>query len=166
MGDRRAREVERVALVIGDHFDDVGIGDFGAVFDALLEGAHRGLVMFEQAEDGGVDGGRVEHRLVTLNVDDDLGGRGGGGFGDAVGAGDVIGTGHDDAGAKVLGGVANARVIGSDDEAGEIARLRGTLPNVLQHSFPGDRDEGFAGESGRCVPGWNHAKNAERHNRI
>jgi hypothetical protein len=152
--------------VIGNHFDDVRIGDFGAVFDALLESAHGDLVVFEEAEHGGVDGGRVEHRLVTLNVDDDLSGGGGGGFGDAVGAGDVIGASHDDARAEVLGGVANARVVGGDHDVGEIARLRGTLPNVLQHGFPGDRDESFAGESGRCVPGWNHAKNAERHNRI
>ena len=122
--------------------------------------------MLEQAQHGRVDGGGVEHGLVALNVDDDLRGGGRGRFGNAVCAGDVIGAGHDHARAKILGGVANARVVGGDYHAGEVARLRGPLPNVLQHGFPGDRDESFAWESGRCVPGWNHAKNAERHNRI
>ncbi len=67
---------------------------------------------------------------------------------------------------KSCGGVANALVVGGDDELGQVARLRGPLPDVLQHGFSGDRDEGFAGKSGRCVPGGNYAKNPERHNRI
>ena len=53
-----------------------------------------------------------------------------------------------------------------DDDAGEVAGFGGALPHMLEHGFPANRDKGFAGKSGRRVPGWNHAKNAERHNRI
>ena len=162
---RRAREIERIAVVVRDDFDYVGIGDIGGVFDVLLERSHGYVVVLQQAQDGGVNGGRIEHGFVALDVDDDLGVRCGCRFGHAIGSGDVILASHDDAGAEFLSGRADAFVVSGDDYAGEVARLRSPLPDVLEHGFAADRDEGFAGESGGCVPGGNHAKNAERHNR-
>jgi hypothetical protein len=59
----------------------------------------------------------------------------------------VIGARNNDAGSKFLSGGADALILGRDDDLGEIASLRGALPDVLQHGFSGDGGENFAGES-------------------
>ncbi len=73
---------------------------------------------------------------------------------------------HDDAGMKFFRLGANALVIGGDGDAGQVPRLRSSLPDVLQHGFSADRDEGFPRKSGGGVPRGDYAKNAERHTRF
>ena len=153
-------------LRVRHHFHHVRIGDLLGALDALLQRAHRSIVPIEQTEHGGIDGGGIDHRLVALNIDDQVRVRCRGDFGHAVGSGGMIGAGHHHARPKLPGRVANAFVIGGDDHAGQIARLRRPFPHVLEHGFAGNRDESFAGKSGGSVPGGDYAKNPVRHNRL
>ncbi len=142
--------------------------DVGGALDPFLEGAHGNgaHVVVQKAENRGVDGRGIDHGLVTLHVDDDLGLGGRGRLGHAVGAGGVIGARHDHAGAKVFSRRADALVIGGDHHVREIARLGGAFPHVLQHGLTGDGDEGFAGETRGRVPCGDYTKNPLRHTRI
>jgi len=167
--DGAAGEVNGVTGEGGDDLDDVGVGDFAGDGDAALKGGHQEGGVVEEGLSGGVDSGGVNQGFVPLNVDDDVGGGVRGGFGDAVGAGEVVGTGHDDFGAEGEGGIEDALVVGGDEEAGEGFGLGGALEDVLEDGFVFEGDEGFAGEAAGGEAGRNDAKNSwgsaiERHN--
>ena len=52
------------------------------------------LWLVEQRKRRGIDRGRIDQRLVALNVDDQIGGFGGRHFGHAVGSREMIGARH------------------------------------------------------------------------
>ena len=60
----------------------------------LLQRAHDDLGIVRQRQDGGVDGGGIDQRLVALDVDHHFGVLGGGHFRHAVGARKVVRAGH------------------------------------------------------------------------
>src|SRR5215813_10846525 len=94
------RKVDRVTHTIGYHLDYIRIGDLTRVFDPLFQGAHNHTGVIHEGEDGSVDGGGVDERFVTLNIDDRFGGFGRSDFGHTVRARQVVGTSHAHAGAK------------------------------------------------------------------
>ncbi len=142
-----AGEVDGVAGESSDDLDDVGVGDLAGDGDAALEGGHEEGGVVDKGLGGGVDGGGVNEGLVALDVDDDAGVGVGGGFRDAIGAGEVVGARHDDFGAEGSGGIEDALVVGGDEETGKGFCLGGALEDVLEDGFVFEGDEGFAGES-------------------
>ena len=105
----------------------------------------------------GVDGGRVDHGLIALDIHDDLGVGGGSGLGHAVGSGEMIGAGDHDSRRKIRGGGANALIVGGDHQVGQIAGLRSPFPNMLEHGLTRYGGQGLAGKAGRCIPGGDNA---------
>ncbi len=91
----------------------------------------------DQRQDGGIDRGRVDQRLVALNIHDDLRVLGRSHFGHAVGTRKVVGARHPHRRSERACGVEYALVVGGNDGAGEVAGLLGTLVDVLQHGFGG-----------------------------
>ena len=116
-------------------------------------------------QDGGVDRGRIDQRLVALDVDDHLGVFGGGHFGHAVGAGEVVGARHPHARAETPCGFVDPLVVGGNDRACQVARLGGPFVDVLEHGFGGDGGQDFAGKTGGGKPRGNHAQDFTRHTR-
>ena len=92
--NRAAGKINRVAGQIGDHFHHVRIGDLARILDALLERGHGNVGIVQQRQRRGVDGRRIDQRLVALDVDDHLRVVGRGDFGHAVGSGEMIGARH------------------------------------------------------------------------
>jgi hypothetical protein len=72
---------------------------------------------------------------------------------------------HGDFRSKVAGGVGDVAIVGSDDHAAQISAFPAPFPDVLDHGFTGKDGEGFSGESGGCVSGWNNSQNRGAHNR-
>lgn len=100
--------------------------------------------------DSEVEAVRGEFWFVALDVDDQVGGRGGGGdFGDAVGAGGVVGASQECGPPEVVDGGGDAWVVSGDEEPGDEAGLGGGFENVLDEGFAGGAKEGFAGKAGR-----------------
>ena len=148
-GDGGAGEVEGVLVVIEDQFYDVGVCDEGGVIEGATGGDHgEGCILAKGAGEG-VDEGGVEKRFVALNVHD-MGGCGalGGGFGDAVGAGGMVGAGPDGAGADGGAKVCDAVVVGGDDEFIEFPAEGGAFEDVLEKRFAEKGMKGLSGEAG------------------
>ena len=74
-------------------------------------------------------------------------------LGDAVGAGGVVGAGHDRAPAELADRVEDALVVGRDDHVGGALRLAGVLVDVLDEVLAGFAQERLAGQPRRRVPG-------------
>ncbi len=113
----------------------------------------------------GVDRGRIDQRLVALDVHDHRRVVGRGRFGHAIGSRKMIGARHHHLRAERTRGFVNALVVGGDDQFGKITRLAGPLVDMLEHGLTGDSGEGFSRESGGGKPGGNYAQNSRRHNR-
>ncbi len=118
-----------------------------------------------QGQNGGIDGGGIDQRLVALNVDDDVAGFGGGSFRHAVGAGGVVGARHSHLCAEIPCDLAYAFVISGNQDAAKVSRLGGALVNVLQHGAMGDGSENFTGKTSGGKTGGDHAQNFTRHKR-
>ena len=95
VGDGGAGEVEGGAGLIKEGFDDGGVVHFIPIADGGDGGDHLPLGVLEGMREL-VDEGGIDERFVALDVDAGVGGNGLDGFGDAVGAGGVVGVGHDD----------------------------------------------------------------------
>jgi hypothetical protein len=163
--NRTAGKINRVAGQIGHHFDDVRIADLARIFDDLHERGHGNIGIVQQRQRRGIDRGRIDQRLVALDVHDHRCSVGRGRFGHAIGSGKMIGARHLHLRAEGPRGFVNALVVGGDDQLGKIARLAGPLVNMLEHGLTGDSGEGFSRETRGGKPGWYYAQNSRRHNR-
>ena len=120
----------------------------------------------QQRKQRGIDRAGIDQRLIALNVDDQFGvGKGGRDFRHTIGTGKMVFSGHLDTGAKASGFVADALVVGGDNDGGKIARHGDTLVNMFQHGSGVETGKSFSGEAGRCVPGRNNAQDFRRHTR-
>ena len=101
-----------------------------------------------------VDEGGVDERLVALDIDE-VGGGGklGGGLGNAIGAGGMLGGSHCDVGAEGFGGFFDALVIGGNDDFVELLTLLGALEDVLEKRFAAELKKRLPGEAARCPSG-------------
>jgi len=113
-GDGSAGKIESVVFEIQDGFYDVGVHDVGSVADGGGDGGDLGGGFFEERGDGGIDGGRFDEGFVALDVYEDVAWFVGGDFGDAFGAGAVIGASHASFAAEGLDSVDDALVVSSD----------------------------------------------------
>ena len=116
-------------------------------------------------EDGGVDRVRIDERFVALNVHHDVAIFSRRDLGYPVGAGEMVGAGHADAGAEVPCNFEHLIVIRGNDNCGEVPRLGGALVDVLDHRFGGDLGENFTGKTRGGQTGRDDAENFTRHTR-
>jgi len=77
----------------------------------------------------------------------------GGGFGDAVGAGGVVGASVDDACADVFTEFGNAVIVSGDDEFIEFLAEGSALEDVLKEGLAEERMKGLSGEARRGPAG-------------
>jgi len=128
--DGGAGEVEGVVILIEGEFDDVGIGDEVGVGDWAACRDHGKVKIFPEGAGEGINESGLEEGLVALDVDN-VGGvlAGGGGFGDAVGAGGMIVAGEDEGGVE----------------------------DVLEKGFSEEWMEGLSGEACRGPARWDNA---------
>ncbi len=70
--DRRAREVERVAVAIDDHLRDVRVAVVRRVFDEAPQRAHAQRGFGGERRHGLVDHRRLDERLIALDVHDQI----------------------------------------------------------------------------------------------
>ncbi|MNV68739.1 hypothetical protein D3C71_1616080 [compost metagenome] len=110
--DRRAAEVQRVAVIGQHHFHGVGVAGF-VCFDRVAQGADLHARIGEHADCKRLDVRRTHQRLITLQVDVDVCLDLGHDFGQAVGAGWVIRRGHDALAAKRPHRLRDAFIVGS-----------------------------------------------------
>ena len=165
--DRRARKVDGVAARgPSPPSPRSGSSISRRILDPLLQCAHGDVGIVGQRQDGGVDGGRIDQRLVALDVHDQFGVcrrrpprprgrcRRGGRSGSCA-----RGAPKRRASAKIRSSsVAIIMLV-------QVSRLRGPFAHVLQHGFAGDGGESFAGKTGGGEPGRNNAQNFARHRR-
>ncbi len=119
----------------------------------------------DQRQDGGIDGGRIDQRLIALNVHNYVGVFGRCNFRGAVCTRKMIGARQTYDCSELPGGLHDAIVVGGDDCAGQVTGLGGTFIDVLEHGFGGDLGENFTRKtSGREARG-NHAQYFTRHRR-
>jgi hypothetical protein len=139
IGNGAARKVDRVAGGIGDYLYHVGIGDFArmssmrflSVAITTSGSCTRGRMAVSMA--AGSISGSSPWILTTISAF-----FGGGHFGHAVGAGEMVGAGHDDARPETSCDRMNPGIVGGNNRAGQIAGLAGTFVDVLQHGFGGN----------------------------
>src|SRR5262249_13763495 len=86
-------------------------------------------------------------------------------FGHSIRAGCVVGTGHDNPRAEATSNFQDALVVGGNDCAMEVPRLRSPFENVLQHGFGGDLCQNLAREARGAVSRWDNPQDFTRHTR-
>lgn len=146
VGDGGAGEVEGAAVVGGDDFYGVGVGDVlrGA---KDFEGGYVDSRLAEGLEQGG-DVFGLEEGFVALDVDVEVGGVELGDGVEAVGAGGQVGRGH------LEGPIVPGAKFGdffrvcSDENAVELRACAGGFVDPGEHGASGDAAEDFAGEAG------------------
>src|SRR5579884_2643119 len=84
-------EINRVFRPVGYDLHDVRIMNLLHIFDAPFERSHRNFGIVEKTENRGINGRRIDERLVSLNVDHDLGRAARSDLGDAVCSGGMVG---------------------------------------------------------------------------
>ncbi len=145
--DGRARKVEAVVLEVEDGFHDVGVHDVGGSFDGCGDCRYCCGRLFEERVDGGVHGGGIKKRLITLYVDEDVAFFVGGDFGHAFGARAVVGAGHASFAAETFDGFYDAFIVGGDNDAMGARGELGAFVDALNHGLTGQRNERFAGQT-------------------
>jgi len=156
--DGGAGEVEGVVILIEGEFDDVGIGDEVGVGDWTACRDHGKVKIFPEGAGEGINESGLEEGLVALDVDN-VGGvlAGGGGFGNAVGAGGVIAAGEGEGGVNFLAEIGDTLVIGCDEEFVEFLALASAFEDVLEKGFSEEWMEGLSGEACRGPARWDNA---------
>ena len=126
VGQRAAREVERVAVAVGDHLHHVRVRRAPrACGSAVLIVAIGSAAVGAQRRDRRLDHRRVEQRQVALHVDDHVGVERARHLGDAVGAGAVRAAGHHHVAAEAAHRGADALVVGGDQRRARHRAPRG-----------------------------------------
>lgn len=106
-----------------------------------------------------VDKAGLDKRFISLNIDDISCIRVGRcGFRDAIRSRRVVGRGHDCLGTKIMCGIKDALVIGSDSHAVEKLAVLSALPDMLHKRFSSNEVERFPGEASRTPACWDNAK--------
>ena len=161
IGDGGAGKVESGVEAVEGEFDDVGIGNEFGVIEWTPGGDHgEGLILAEGAGEG-IDEGRFEEGFVALDIDDVGGGLAlFGRFGDAVGAGGVIGTGANGTGSDGVAEGGDAVVVGGDDEFIEFLAEGDAFENVLEEGLAKKGVAGLSGEAGRGPAGRNDSNDS------
>jgi hypothetical protein len=77
----------------------------------------------------------------------------------------VVGRGHHDFPAEGKDGVADAVVVGGDEEVIKLRAAEAAFPNVLDERFSGQDVEGLSGEAGGPPAGWEDADEVEARGR-
>jgi hypothetical protein len=144
-GDGGAREVEGAVIVGGDDFDGVGIMDVGGGA-ADGKGCDLNLGALEELQQRH-EVLRREERLVSLDVDVDVGGDGLGDGVDTVGAAGAI-LGSEDGGQAVgLGEVEDFVGVRGDEDLIEERAGTGGAIDPGEHGLAGDLAKDFAGQA-------------------
>ncbi len=154
-GDRRPREVERAAVLARHDLDDVGVVERVDAVERLGRRAHDRARVGRERLDRRVDRRRRQHRLVALDVHDELGVEPGGDLRETVGTRLVIGARHHALVAGGANGVEHPLVVGRHDHARDRRSRRCAIAHVHDHRLSCDREKRFTGESGRCVTSGN-----------
>ncbi len=119
------------------------------------DGRHLGVVLvFEQRLDSGIHCGGVEQRLVTLYIHEDVALDMGSHLGDALCTSAMVGPGHASFAAKALDRLDDPVVVGSHDHFMDRFCRFGPVVDALDHRLASQRNQRFAREPGRAVPGW------------
>ena len=146
-GNRRSGEVEGVSARINDDLHHVWVVDIGRPDEQRPECAHdKGRVLIERF-DRCVDGRRLDQRLVTLHVDDEIAVQVSGNLGDPVGAAQVMRSRHADDSAERLNHVRDPSIIGGDHDRSYAPCGRGAAVDVFDHGSPSDVGKRLARES-------------------
>lgn len=149
VGDCAAGEVEGVAVAVEDDLDEIGVVELGRVGDRVGGGDHGEGGIGDEGRGEGIDEGGVDEGLVALDVNNVGGFRvRAHGLRDAVGAARMRGRGHRNLRAEGEGGVADAGVVGGDENEGELATGLHTLEDMLEQRLSGEDVEGLSGEAG------------------
>jgi hypothetical protein len=106
---------------------------------------------FKERCDRGIDGGWVDERFVTLDVDEDVSFLVRGHFGDALGAGAVIDAGHARLATEGADGVHNALVVSGYHDVMDGLGLSRALVDSLDHGLAGERNQRLAGQAGGSI---------------
>jgi len=113
----------------------------------------------------GVDGRGLDERLISLDIDHQLGVLGRSRFRHAVGARNVVARVMTTRAPKTSCSVVDPLVISSNNRGGKVSRQGGALVDALEHAFGGDLGQDLAGKTGRCETRRNNAQYFTRHRR-
>jgi len=146
-GNRSAGKIKAVAFEVENRFDDIGIHNVARMANGCGDCGDLSGRFFQECGDGDIDRGWIDERFVSLNVDEDVALLVSGDFGDAFGAGAVVGAGHACFAAETADGVDNPLVIRRYHDAVDGLRLFGAFVNALDHGLAGQRDEWLTGKA-------------------
>jgi hypothetical protein len=155
-GDWGAGKIKAVAFEVENRFHDIGIHDVAGVADGRSHGGDLGRRFFEERGHGGIDRNWINERFVALDVDEHVAWFVRRDFGDALGAGAVIGAGHAGFAAEGADGVDDALVVGGDDDVVDGLCLLCALIYALHHGLAGERDQRLAGQARGGIARGNH----------
>ncbi len=149
----RAGKVQGIAESVGHDLDDMRIAHVVGRAETPAERGHVQRRVVAKRFDGFVDGGRLDERLVALQIDDQVAVQRFGNFGDSIGAGCVRRFRQTHIAAKFCHRVGDALVIGGHQHGVDIARRSGAPVDVLDHRSPRDVGERLSRKTGRRVAG-------------
>jgi hypothetical protein len=161
MGDGRSGKIESPASVVHHDLHHVGIKIIHFVLYTSAgksQGRHGAARAFLERLYETIDHDRLDQRLISLDVDDDIVGRKPDeppGFGQAVRAAGVAGAGHHGFAAEGLYGLQDARVVRRHQHPVQAPGAGCTLKDPLNHGLAVDVGKGLSRESAGLIPGGN-----------
>ena len=138
--NRSAGKIKAVSFEVENGFHHIGVHDVARVADGSRDCGDLGGRLFEECGDGGINGRRINQRLIALDIDEDVAFLVGRDFRDAFCACPVVSAGHTGFAAEGANRVDYALVIGRYDNVMNGLSLLGALVYALDHGLAGERD--------------------------
>ena len=156
--NRRAAEIQRVALLVHDHLDDIRIAKFLQRRNRMCCRAHAGVCPLVQQIGHGMHQQGIDHRLITLHVDDHMAvieAQQVASLGQAVAARGMVGTGQYRLDAVGGTGVDDRVVVGGHHHAYRTrsGRRGDALCHAHHHGYAGNGGQRLVGQACRGQPG-------------
>lgn len=136
--DGRTREVEGASFAIGDHFDEMWIGELGLAGNRPRCRPHPNRGIIQQQGNCGINHRWIEQRFVPLQVDNDRTGILLRDFGSTVGCRRMTRRCHARDAAKTFDGAGNTLIVRGDDDSVYRARGGGATIDMFDHGLAGD----------------------------
>ena len=147
----------RIAGAVKHDFHDIGIERFRRVVDRMARRGDRSVDVDRQQVCHFANKRRLEQRFVALNVDDDgavVERKGRRGFGQAIGAGRMVGAGHDCIDAVRRDRPEDSLIVGRNDDPRGTPGTR-ALGDAHDHGLAANVRQWLSGQPRRCVAGGN-----------
>jgi hypothetical protein len=157
-GNRGARKIKGLSPLIHHHLDDVGIEEIMLILTGKRERRHGRIIRPHQCLDKQIDHRRIECRLISLDVHDNVvvsQTDPAGGFRQTIGAARVMLARQECLAPKSTYRIGYPDIVGCDKKSTQAVCPACTLIDMLNHRFAENIRQGLPGVTTRTISSWN-----------